>query len=71
MLGLIPVEDTLIDDVAECGLVRKEDSQVGGQDAMANHTQDLLILGRRQRFQHVVALLPLIMMTNCIVSGRS
>jgi hypothetical protein len=57
MLGFVPVEDTLLDDVAEGGLVRKEEGQVGGENAVADHTQDLLVLGRRQRLEHVVALL--------------
>ena len=57
MLGVAPVEQALLQDAGQFGLVGEEECQVGGQDAVFDVAERLFVLGTGQLAQDVVSLL--------------
>ncbi len=57
MVGEVPRERALLEDVPQPGLVREEEGEVGGQDAVLDVAQDLAVLLRIQAAEDVVVLL--------------
>ena len=57
MVRAVPAEGVGLDDVGQPGLVREEEGQVRGQDAVLHVPQHLLVFIRAQLAEYIVMLL--------------